>query len=138
MHRDIKPSNIIVTPHGQAIVVDFGVAQVRTASDLTRSGATPGSPAFMSSEQRRGQATDQRTDVFSLAASIWQMLTYHGVLAPAAGIRPWIVPRVEADDGCRHTGAVANVEADEVQEGRDQSVRRVEPRRIVPHAPGKR
>ncbi|HEX6811855.1 MAG TPA: protein kinase [Planctomycetota bacterium] len=75
VHRDIKPSNIIVTPHGQAIVLDFGVAQVRSASDLTRSGATPGSPAFMSPEQRRGQATDERTDVFSLAASIWQMLT---------------------------------------------------------------
>jgi len=66
------------------------------------------------------------------------LVTYHGVLAPAAGIRPWIVPRVEADDGCRHTGAVANVEADAVQAGRNQSVRRVEPRRIAPHAPGKR
>ena len=66
------------------------------------------------------------------------LVTYHGVLAPAAGIRPWIVPRVEAGDRCRHTGAVANGEADEVQEGRDPSVRSVEPRRIVPHVPGKR
>ena len=75
VHRDIKPSNVIVTPHGQAIVLDFGVAQVRAASDLTRSGAAPGSPAFMSPEQRRGQATDERTDVFSLAATAWQLLT---------------------------------------------------------------
>ena len=75
VHRDVKPSNVMITPHGQAVVLDFGVAQVRAASNLTRSGVTPGSPAYMSPEQRRGLATDERTDVFSLAASIWQLLT---------------------------------------------------------------
>jgi serine/threonine protein kinase len=75
VHRDVKPSNVIVTPHGQAVVLDFGVAQVRAARELTRSGAQPGSPAFMSPEQRRGEATDERTDVFSLAATAWQFLT---------------------------------------------------------------
>ncbi len=66
------------------------------------------------------------------------LVTYHGVLAPAAGLRPRIVPQVEAADACRHPGAVANVKADEVQEDRDEPVRGVEPRRIVPHVPGKR
>ncbi len=75
VHRDIKPSNVVITPHGQAVVLDFGVAQVRAARDLTRSGGAPGSPAFMSPEQRRGLATDERTDVFSLAATIWQLST---------------------------------------------------------------
>ncbi len=75
VHRDIKPSNVMVTPHGQAVVLDFGVAQVRTSAELTRTGANPGSPAFMSPEQRRGEATDERTDVYSLAATAWQMLT---------------------------------------------------------------
>jgi serine/threonine protein kinase len=75
VHRDIKPSNVVVTPHGQAVVLDFGVAQMHAARDLTRSGAAPGSPAFMSPEQRRGLATDERTDVFSLAATLWQLLT---------------------------------------------------------------
>jgi serine/threonine protein kinase len=75
VHRDIKPSNGIVTAHGRVVVLDFGIAQVRASSDLTRSGATPGSPAFMSPEQSAGQATDERTDVFSLAATLWQLLT---------------------------------------------------------------
>jgi tetratricopeptide (TPR) repeat protein len=74
VHRDLKPSNVMLTPHGQAIVLDFGVAQMGTARELTRSGATPGSPAFMSPEQLRGEATDERTDVYSLGATLWQML----------------------------------------------------------------
>ncbi len=74
VHRDVKPSNVVVTPHGRVVVLDFGVAQMRAGSDLTRTGAAVGSPAFMSPEQRRGEATDERTDVFSLAATCWQLL----------------------------------------------------------------
>jgi serine/threonine protein kinase/tetratricopeptide (TPR) repeat protein len=76
IHRDVKPSNIMITPHGEALVLDFGVAQVRSARELTRSGMAPGSPAFMSPEQRAGLAIDERTDVFSLAATLWQFLTF--------------------------------------------------------------
>ena len=66
------------------------------------------------------------------------LVTYYGVLAPAAGLRPRIVPQVEAAEGCRRVGAVANFGADEVLEDRHDPARRVEPRRIVPHVPGKR
>jgi hypothetical protein len=79
VHRDIKPSNVMITPHGTAVLLDFGVATVAGAHEFTRTGNTPGSPAFMSPEQLRGDAVDERTDVYSLAATLWQMLA----LAPA-------------------------------------------------------
>jgi serine/threonine protein kinase len=96
VHRDIKPSNVMITPHGQAVVLDFGVAQVRTAEELTRSGVTPGSPAFMSPEQRRGQATDERTDVYSLAATLWQMLTLQRPLRSADLARDAELPNLRS------------------------------------------
>jgi hypothetical protein len=66
------------------------------------------------------------------------LVTYHGVLAPAAGLRSRIVPRVEDDEereGCRHvnTGAARVEESIE-----DEATSRLLPRRVVPHAPGKR
>ena len=70
------------------------------------------------------------------------LVTYHGVLAPAAGIRPWVVPRVEAGErgGCRHEGAGA--ESDEPDLGNDtaddDAVRRLLRHRTVPHRPGHR
>ena len=74
VHRDLKPSNVMVTPHGQAVLLDFGVATIAGSREFTRTGHTPGSPAFMSPEQLRGDAVDERTDVYSLAATLWQVL----------------------------------------------------------------
>lgn len=74
VHRDIKPSNVMLTPDGRTVLLDFGVAQVGGRGDFTRTGNTPGSPAFMSPEQLRGQAVDERTDVYSLGATLWQLL----------------------------------------------------------------
>ena len=81
VHRDIKPSNIMLTPDGRAVLLDFGVARIGGGREFTRTGNTPGSPAFMSPEQLRGDAVDERTDVYSLAATLWQMLT---LVAPFA------------------------------------------------------
>jgi serine/threonine protein kinase len=64
----------MITPHGQAVLLDFGVASVGGNREFTRTGQTPGSPAFMSPEQLRGAAVDERTDVYSLGATLWQML----------------------------------------------------------------
>jgi serine/threonine protein kinase len=74
VHRDVKPSNVMLTPDGRALVLDFGLAHVRGDAQLTRSGSTLGSPAYMSPEQVRGEPTDERTDVYSLAATLQHLL----------------------------------------------------------------
>ena len=77
LHRDIKPENILFS-QGHAIVADFGIAKaVSTASDtqLTRTGLSLGTPGYMSPEQAAGSTNlDVRTDVYSLAAVIYEML----------------------------------------------------------------
>lgn len=86
VHRDIKPGNIMLTREGRAVVLDFGVARVADRGEFTRTGHAPGSPAFMSPEQLRGDAVDERTDVYSLAATLWQLLTLSPPFTAGAGL----------------------------------------------------
>jgi TolB-like protein len=74
VHRDVKPGNVIVTPDGVAKLVDFGVAKV-SGSALTQPGGTPGTVAYMSPEQTRGDAVDARTDLWALGVVLYEMLT---------------------------------------------------------------
>ena len=74
LHRDLKPSNIVFTPAGEAIVLDFGLAQARGDARLTRTGAAAGSPAYMAPELLRGEPADERTDVYGLAATLHCLL----------------------------------------------------------------
>src|SRR5262245_31946595 len=75
IHRDIKPANILVrNTDGIVKIADFGVARL-AASELTRTGAMVGSPAYMSPEQIRGGAVDARSDLFSLAVVLYEALT---------------------------------------------------------------
>ena len=74
VHRDIKPANVLVREADGAVkITDFGVARIPT-SELTQSGDSIGSPAYMSPEQLRGGEVDGRSDLFSLAVILYQML----------------------------------------------------------------
>lgn len=74
-HRDIKPSNILITTQGVVKIVDFGLASMGDAGQLTRTGDQLGTPAYMSPEQVLGAAADHRSDIWSLGVVIYEMLT---------------------------------------------------------------
>jgi serine/threonine-protein kinase len=75
IHRDIKPSNMMVTPEGVVKLMDFGIARSGDTSDLTATGAALGSLYYMPPEQAKGQATDARSDLYSVGASLYEMVT---------------------------------------------------------------
>ena len=74
IHRDIKPSNVLITRQGVVKIVDFGLAQMQGAGQLTQDGARLGTPAYMSPEQALGQPVDQRTDIWSLGAVFHELV----------------------------------------------------------------
>jgi serine/threonine-protein kinase len=76
IHRDLKPSNILLDDTGNAFLTDFGFARfAEEAVELTKSGIIVGTPAYVSPEQVRGDALDQRSDIYSLGIILYQMLT---------------------------------------------------------------
>ena len=75
IHRDIKSENVMVTPKGQAKVMDFGLAKVRGATRLTQAGSTVGTAAYMSPELAQGEEVDHRSDIFSFGVVLYELLT---------------------------------------------------------------
>ncbi len=87
IHRDLKPANVLVGPYGETVVIDWGIAKElgrvdddstlptrSTADGLTHHGVILGTPCFMPPEQARGEAIDQRTDVYALGALLYNVL----------------------------------------------------------------
>ena len=77
VHRDIKPSNLMITPDGGVKLTDFGVAHMFATTRLTRTGGVVGTAEYMSPEQARGQQATKRSDLYSLGAVMYAMLTGH-------------------------------------------------------------
>ncbi len=76
IHRDVKPANILVDKTGHAYLTDFGIAKLLEATaDLTSTGASMGTPAYMAPEQTLNQLVTPRTDVYSLGVMLYEMLT---------------------------------------------------------------
>jgi len=75
VHRDVKPANVMIEDSGWALVCDFGVARAFGSVSLTQTGASLGTPRYMSPEQFEGQPVDGRCDQYSLAIFVWEALT---------------------------------------------------------------
>lgn len=75
VHRDIKPENILYTADGTAKLCDLGIAKAPTDPSLTQSGISVGTPHYIAPEQIKGRALDIRTDLYSLGATLYHLLT---------------------------------------------------------------
>lgn len=75
VHRDLKPSNLMLTKDRVLKLTDFGVASLFASTRLTRTGGVVGTAEYMSPEQARGQRASRRSDLYSLGAVMYAMLT---------------------------------------------------------------
>ncbi|MCB0881880.1 MAG: serine/threonine protein kinase [Thermoleophilia bacterium] len=111
LHRDVKPANILIDPHGDALLGDFGVARSTGDPSLTRTGDVVGTVAYMAPEQARDGHTEPASDVYAASLVLYEMLTGHnphrglppmdalrhavsGVVPPIARQRPDLPPDV--------------------------------------------
>ena len=84
LHRDVKPANVMLLPSGEPKIMDFGIAKTETARiQLTIAGQSLGTPLYTSPEQALGQPADRRSDLFSLGAIAYSLLTGRAAFADA-------------------------------------------------------
>ena len=75
IHRDIKPANMMLTPEGVVKLMDFGIARSSSDRSLTMTGTTLGSLNYMPPEQVKGEPADNRSDLYSLGVSLYELVT---------------------------------------------------------------
>ncbi|MBX7112827.1 MAG: protein kinase [Myxococcaceae bacterium] len=75
VHRDLKPANLLMSKTGLVKLADFGIAKTAQSAALTQTGATLGTPAYMSPEQAAGKPVDGRSDLFSAGVMLYEMLS---------------------------------------------------------------
>lgn len=81
VHRDVKPGNVMVTPQGEVVLLDFGIAKARDRiADATRSDRIRGTIGYLAPEQIEGTDIDFRADHFALGALLYQMVTGERIL----------------------------------------------------------
>jgi serine/threonine-protein kinase len=90
IHRDLKPQNIMICEDGTLRIIDFGIAKATEMRRITFAGFSPtlGTPDYMAPEQVKGQRGDERTDIYSLGAVLYEMVTGN---VPFEGPNPFIV-----------------------------------------------
>ncbi len=74
LHRDIKPDNIMVGQYGEVLLLDWGIARADGEPDVSAKGTLVGTPGYMSPEQARGEELDERSDLFSVAVVLHELL----------------------------------------------------------------
>jgi len=75
IHRDVKPANVMITPEGQPVLMDFGIAKIVGGKQHTATGNVIGTASYISPEQVRGETLDARVDIYALGVMLFEMLS---------------------------------------------------------------
>ena len=103
LHRDIKPSNLLLDATGNIWVTDFGLAKLEEEGDLSQSRELVGTLRYMAPERLRGKS-DRRGDVYSLGATLYELLAFRPAFAHADPIRLIELIRHQSPLPPRHAG----------------------------------